>query len=338
MLIRYGKNFDMRKIKRNMPTIEEFTAKQKKVAMDSWGDSFGEVSACRVCGCTKRKLFLTVYEKYDYYECENCGMLYLASNQQNERTYGENYEVMNGDTYIDESIWYERVAMIAKPKVDFVLDVCKAEDLEPKSWIDIGCGGGDILYAISQYTSIDCLGLEGDKYECAFAEKKGLHVLNTFLDFDNVNEDLRSQFQTKDIVSIFNVLEAIEDPVKVIDYLWNVMKKGAVLVIESRRHPSAASFANLTAMGKIYRYLAPPQAISAFSEKSMDILLNGKFRLIGKWGFGQGFTDIVNNAMLINGRSEDELYLKMLGCNNSVQKVFDEAGLSDTMIYVAIKE
>lgn len=338
MLIRYGKDCDMRKIKRSIPTVEALVLKEKKSAITLWDDSFEEIASCRVCGCTRRKFFLTVYEKYNYYECENCGMLYLANNPKYKTMYVDNYDTVNGDLYTDESIWYERIAMIAKPKVDFVLDVCRAERINPKSWIDIGCGGGEILYSISKYTSIECLGLEPDKHERAFAEKKGIHVIDAFLDFDHVDEELNLQFQSKDVVSLFNVLELMENPVKAIDYLWKAMKKGSVLVIESRRHPSAASFANLTAMGNIYRHMTPPNCVSAFSEKSMNILLEGKFRLIGKWGFGQGYTDMVNNAMLINGRSEDELYLKMLECNNSIQKIFDEAGLSDAMIYVAIKE
>lgn len=338
MLIRYGKDCDMRFIHRDLPQITQMVAEQKKKASFLWDDSLEELSGCRVCGCKRRKFFVTVDEHYDYYECENCGMLYLAQNPRFKSLYVEMGDKTNGSLYTDESIWYQRVEMIAKPKVEFVLDVCKAENIVPKSWIDVGCGGGEILYAISQYTTIDCLGLEADQNERTFAESKGIHVVDAFLDGGPMDEELAKQFKAKDVVSLFNVLELVKKPAQIIDSLWNVMKKNAVLVIESRRHPSFASFANLTAMGNIHRHLTPPNVVSAFSEKSMDLMLAGKFRMIGKWGFGQGFTDIVNNAMLISGCPEDELYLKVLECSNPVQKVLDESELSDAMIYVAVKE
>ena len=70
----------------------------------------------------------------------------------------------------------------------------------------------------------------------------------------------------------------------------------------------------------------------------METLLCGKFKIIGKWGFGQGFADMVNNAMFLSGKEENDLYLKVLECSNQMQRVFDEAGLSDSMIFVAVRE
>lgn len=339
MLIRYGKDCDMRSINRDLSKIAQMVAENERNSLYHWDESLEENLCCRACGCQQRKLVLTIHGKYDFYECENCGTLYLGQNPRYRAMYVDEGDKANGNIYIDDSNWFKRVDMISKPKVDFVLDVCKAENITPKSWIDIGCGGGEILYAISKYTTIDCLGVEADQNERVFAEAKGIRVMDAFLDVNNVDEELAQQLRTKDIVSIFNVLEHMVEPAKVVDYLGKIMKKGSVFVIEVPRHPSVASFANMTCMDKvIYRHINPPFHASIFTEKAIDILFDGKFRMVGKWGFGQGFTDIINNALLISGRPVDEVYTKMLDCSNPIQKILDEAGLSDTMIYVAVKE
>ena len=362
MIVRYGKDFDMRRINRDLSAISGWIKESEALASEFWSSVSQEVPRCRVCSSADRKLFMRFFDRYDYFECKGCGMLYLGQVPQCKTIYEADENNANGDCYMDESIFEERVNMIARPKVDFVLDVCnsfenghsmewvgcRASNLNhswkhegrsgPTSWLDVGCGGGDILYYLSYYKGITCEGIEADKREVQLCQKRGLQVVKDFIDTRNPSQEVCRLLARNDIVSLFNVLEHVDEPSQMVEYLYASMKKGSVLVLEVPRHPSAASFANLTSGGKTYRHLVPPAHISVFSEKSMETLLCGKFKIIGKWGFGQGFADMVNNAMFLSGKEENDLYLKVLECSNQMQRVFDEAGLSDSMIFVAVRE
>ncbi len=240
---------------------------------------------------------------------------------------------VNGDVYTDET-YDERIRMIAIPKIDWVLDVCANYGIDIGNWIDIGCGGGEILQAL-KLKSIDGTGIESDKREYEFACKKGLKVRNLRVDY--VNKEISELISSSSVISFFNVLEHIPDPKIFIDYLSNNMKPGSVLVFEVPRHPSLASFANYTGSQFIYRHIVPPIHLSIFSEKGIDYLLSDSFELLGKWYFGQGYMDIVNNAMLVSGLKSNQIYEEVLAISNKVQMVVDEQGLSDQIMVVARK-
>lgn len=60
--------------------------------------------------------------------------------------------------------------------------------------------------------------------------------------------------------------------------------------------------------------------------------------MVGTWGFGQGFTDILTGMMLLGNVYEIELYENLMDISNDIQRIIDEKGFSDQMIYVLEKE
>lgn len=111
-----------------------------------------------------------------------------------------------------------------------------------------------------------------------------------------------------------------------------------ILTFEVPRHPSLASFANLTCDHAVYRHIVSPVHLQIFSEKSLDNLLGNKFNIIGKWEFGQGYTDLLNNAMILSNKEENSLYMDLMNLNNKIQPIFDESGYADQMLIVAQKK
>lgn len=99
----------MRKLNRSIAVIQEMVDASKRVASEFWTDAAEEVPSCRVCGCSERRFFLKVHDRYDYVECKNCGMLYLLNiPHRTKDMYADNGAVANGEVYVDDSIWLER--------------------------------------------------------------------------------------------------------------------------------------------------------------------------------------------------------------------------------------
>ncbi len=126
---------------------------------------------------------------------------------------------------------------------------------------------------------------------------------NYYIDLKCENSQINRIINRNDVVSFFNVLEHMEDPKRFIDYIYNNMHDNAVMVFEVPRHPSIASFANMTYCNIIYRHITSPGHLQVFSEKSIAMLLQDKLNDL----------------------------------SNTIQPIFDEEGLADQILVVAIK-
>jgi len=193
------------------------------------------------------------------------------------------------------------------------------------------------LTALSR-TVVKGIGIEIDPREIQFARNRGLDVVEGFIDPFNPDERLNKIIEQADVVSMLNVLEHIEHPDAVINYYAEHMKTGACLVVEVPHHPSAASFVNLTSPDFTYRHIVPPIHLQVFSDKAIELMAGKSFRLIGTWGFGQGFTDMLTSAAIGSGGKESPLYQLLMNISNDVQRVIDKNGFADQMLYVLRKE
>ena len=199
-------------------------------------------------------------------------------------------------------------------------------------------GGGQLL-AAAKSRDLKTYAVESDIGEIKFMREKGFNVLDAYVDPDVKNDELDAVVGKSDIVSFMMVLEHVKEPARVVDYFYRTMKSGSVFVIDVPRHPSVATFANLTHKGIAYRHITVPVHLQIFTEKAIDMLFGGRFRMLGKWGYGEGFSDLVNFSMFASDAVIDnEIYEKIMEHNNDIQRIFDSAGLSDMMIYVAVKE
>lgn len=335
MIEKYSKKIEMRKIRNFQSEIRDNENAKEAAKVYYNSPQEGKKSVCRICKSDDTSLYVKAYNNYLYYKCNHCGALYLDNLPKIAEMY-RNDEISNTATYIDDSRYEERIKMIVAPKVDFVAEVCKKNEIIFNKWLDIGSGGGHLLSHLKRI-GIQGYGIESDIRQYKFSKQKNLFVLNDFIDVEKNKPEINKLLNEVDVVSMFMVLEHIDCPEEMINYLYNHMKLGAVLVIEVPRHPSVASFANLTNKDIIYRHISPPDHLQIFSEKSIDYLFRDKFELLGKWGFGLGFTDIINYLMISAGMEDDDIYEKIMNCSNDVEAIFDKAGLSDDMIFVAVK-
>ena len=331
---KYGKEIDMRSLSRDLDTIRrlinviDVSCKESLTVCSNT-----TIYKCRICKSKNHKHYVTI-KGYNYHLCENCNSVFLLNLPDVERLYSEERSTAS-NLYLNENTFLERVETIAIPKIKFVLGLIPSVD-KKRIWCDIGCGVGEVLMGLKQNHAYfwKGIGIEADTSEIEFGLKRGLDIVESFIDPDNPNMKLLDIIAKADIVSIFNVLEHIEQPDSMIDFISINMKKGAYLVIEVPRHPSLAAFCNLMATDLAYRHIAPPQHLQVFSERAIEILTLPSFSLIAQWGFGQGYTDLLTYAMLSNDIKDILLYQQLMSISNSVQKVVDQCGFSDTMLFI----
>lgn len=187
MIKKYGKPVDMGKI-RSLQNEVSNSEKTKKACTRFYKpyERNESDSVCRLCGSNQTHLFFKSYGEYLYYECDACGGLYLANLPDVNLMYSGDVENACGfDYYGQEERFESRISQIVAPKIDFVLDVCKQNNVSVKRWLDIGAGCGHLLSYIKR-AGIQELGYESDKNQFDYMINKGLNVKNLFLDDQNL--------------------------------------------------------------------------------------------------------------------------------------------------------
>lgn len=337
MIEKFGKPVNMRAL-RDFDSEVESNKQGQEYSKKYFDKKAVDIKNCRICNSTNISLYFTGYNGYTRYQCHDCKCVFLANLPRVEEMYGES-DTLNEAFYISDEAFKSRVDIIVAPKVDFVLDVCKQENLKPESWVDIGSGGGQLLWYAKSLGIKEC-GIESDKAEYDFCVSKNLNVINSFVDPVNIDPQVEKAISEADIVSMITVLEHIEDPKALMDYLASKMKKDSLLVIEVPRHPSVSSYVCTLFPDVVYRHMDLPGHLQIFNEKTMDFLYNDKFEPVGKWCFGQGFSDLINLPLVSKetGPVDNELYSKIMAMNNDIQKIMDSNNLGDELLIIARKK
>ena len=197
--------------------------------------------------------------------------------------------------------------------------------------------GGEALYS-ARTSGFDVQAIESDPKECAFLKKKGIPLIRAFVDPEHPNPEIEAAVSKAKIVSLFNVAEHLTFPQAYFSYLTRWMQLGSYLVVEVPRYPSLAAFANITSCDHIYRHLIAPIHLQIFSEQGLLQCIGDSFELLASWEFGQGYMDLIIDAMVIAGREEDALYEQLIGIINDMQRVVDEHHFADQMLVVLQKK
>ena len=336
---KYGKEIDMRNLNRDLDNICEMKKNRKDAALKNLikFDSNVEIS-CPICKSKEYRNYVNIYG-YKYLECKECKSIFLANLPNAEELY-QGAEEVEVEHYVNREIFEKRKKIISKPKLDFVLEVLNNyfdNKFKIDSWLDIGCATGELLSFV-QDMGIRAVGIESDFREAKFArDVVGLEIIEGYVDSKNPDDKINNAVRDASVISFFNVLEHIPSPADFIRDIYDYSNKNSILVFEVPRHPSLASFSNLVSHDAVYRHIVPPQHLQIFTEDGVDKILKDKYEIIGKWGFGQGFFDILTESAINANLNNLELYNQLIDQSNPIQKVIDEVGFSDTMIFVCKK-
>jgi len=328
----YSKEIDLSRLNRTISWKLDMAAKQKKLAKALIKDRL-ELKACPICKCKDFALFVEI-SHYPYCECANCGHIFSQKPPRPEAIkglYAANEDKKSGQSKICtvKELFSVRIETIAAPKVQYITERVPSKG----KWVDIGCGVGEVLVA-AKAKGWQVLGIESDHEKIKFAKMMGVDIINTFITQENISEYIKDAT----VISLFNLLEHILYPDKLLKAVVNAVPSNTHIVIDVPRHPSLSALANCSFPDMISRHIYPPDHLHIFTEKSIGLLLK-KNGLIAEsiWLFGQDFYEVVSSMAAKNGSEKKDFLEKALKNANQIQAAIDKSGLSDTMIIISRK-
>lgn len=189
-------------------------------------------NSCNLCRGEKLDLFKSKLrdekEKFKVFRCEKCGHIQLfpkPSEEDNKEFYDKNLQ----DIRRQKEISYEK--LLANNKFDTDRHVNLIKELTNNdinsSILDIGAGYGFFVDALTRAGYKNVTGIE------ISIERRQISMQHTnvaIIDFDINNPNI--DIGTFDVVTLFHVLEHIDDPIKFLKNIYKLLNKNGILVCE----------------------------------------------------------------------------------------------------------
>lgn len=329
---KYGKKIDSAILKKDLDkkdSIERARIASLKIKPGECKDS------CPICHAAEFKYLNNIYG-FDYVECGNCGVAFVLNapgEDELRKIYNsEYYSSTNKKIYANDSIVEYRIENIAKPKVDYILSNINNK---VTSWLDIGCGTGEIISVVSQ-RDIKVLGVETNDTEREYAKKK----FNVKVVDDYISERTISKYVDNcDVISLFSILEHVLDPHSIIKSISTAQSAGNYLIVEVPHFPSISAFSQITFPTLVNRMMHPPLHLFLFSLKSLDVLLGDYgYKINNAWYFGQDFYEFFSTLLIFaKDLNNSILHNKISSLVNDFQEIIDRHELSDEVLIIAEK-
>ena len=204
---------------------------------------------------------------YSLVKCQHCGLLYVV-NPPNPETINEAHAqgLHAGDELLDVTGKFNKSGLRNNLRLleEFFKDPSELQG----SWLDIGCGHGELMCALKAYSNskLNVVGSEPNVFKQESARSRGLDV--SFI------EDLNAHQTKYEFISLLNVYSHLPDPPAFIRTVRSLLVNGGRFLIQT------GDTANLTAE-EHYRPFDLPDHLSFASEKIVsDILQRSGFRVV----------------------------------------------------------
>lgn len=199
---------------------------------------------CPVCGTRHGAYILKEINKYNIYKCHECGLEYTSPNPTNIDL--ENFY----NTYSDIRASEEIVKLNAEKNINLLKQYGLKRD--SSTVLDFGCGNGEFV----EFYGANCYGVE------LKSDNKCDRVKNS------ISELPINKF---DFVTLWGVLEHLNDIKGVMEKLSKVLKHEGILVITT-----------VDAEGLIPYYYKPPEHLTYWTKKSFKLLADSfGFNIVG---------------------------------------------------------
>ncbi|MBN1135260.1 MAG: class I SAM-dependent methyltransferase [Anaerolineae bacterium] len=228
-----------------------------------------ETVSCNLCGSSKQAVLWTGRDwgygfpgDFCMVGCVECGLIYLnprPSPQEIGAYYPENYEpyVRTPGARSSWSLWIQRRRL--RSRVRAVTRLANGGRL-----LDLGCGSGGFLREMQRLPGWQVQGIELSQEMAAFGrEQLGLEVQAGTL------EEARLPDDAFDVVTMWDVLEHLPDPLSALREIHRILKSGGVLISSS---PNAASL-DARLFGRYWIGLDFPRHLYVFSASTLSAML-----------------------------------------------------------------
>jgi ubiquinone/menaquinone biosynthesis C-methylase UbiE len=171
---------------------------------------------CCVCGYEHSTLVVSKKD-YEYVKCNQCGLIYVNLLKEN------NNLLYEGEYYfLDEK---RELKDIARAKQFF--SIVTKQKIPSGKLADVGCGIGFFL-SIASKGGFETRGIDLSKDAIKYAKEKfGLNVQQGTL------EDISLPADHFDVVTCWEVVEHLDDPIKFLNEIKRILKKDGLLFIST---------------------------------------------------------------------------------------------------------
>lgn len=193
--------------------------------MNMTAKTLTQETACSYCSCANNKEWATELG-FSVVRCEGCGLLFVSPVPSQESV---NQAVRSG-TYnsLALNVTARRIPRKIKKywKVFRILFADVWRDAYPITWVDVGCGYGEVLEAVSTLAPAGSLicGYEPMTVKAEKATSMGLHVTNDYLTPHSIEAD---------VISAVDIFSHIPDFHSFLTTVATNLRKNGLLYLET---------------------------------------------------------------------------------------------------------
>lgn len=132
---------------------------------------------------------------------------------------------------------------------------------KPTTLLDVGCGIGVFLQAVKD-VGLNAVGVDMSKSAVIYARSHGLDVRLGKI------EDLPLKRESFDVITLFQTIEHIEDPIKTLKKIHTLLRRGGILVMTTPNEESLMA----KLLGKLWFGYANIEHIYFFNKQSLTAL------------------------------------------------------------------
>lgn len=202
--------------------------------------------------------------------CEACSQLfhrYILDEEWNERRFSKWMSVDALKEFEDRvGPSYDRTFSHALHHVEHVMRIASLTKARPIRLLDFGCGSGEFLESCNLF-GIDAVGVDRSIGRRSVARV----TIHSSLD------QLRGR--TFDAITLFEVLEHLDNPAQILAELFHFMKPNGILVLET---PDCSGVSDIKTLSG-YRKLHPLDHINAFTHATLKSIAERQgFKMIDR--------------------------------------------------------
>ncbi len=220
----------------------------------------GSVRACPVCdGRQSQRLFDR--NGFDLHRCNGCGCVFVAQDPTSidfQALYGESYYTGGHDAVFADYVGEEAARRAHSRRKLWWLRHLPPRLPHSGRLLDVGCAAGFFLAEARAHYEVQ--GVELSAWSSAYArDRLGLNV------FTGTLQEASLPAAHFDIITLWDVIEHVPDPVPLLAEAARVLRPGGRLVLTTGDWDSAYA----RARGAEWHLLAPPWHLTMFGRRTM---------------------------------------------------------------------
>lgn len=233
----------------------------------------GETQAVRCAAGTDFEYDTTDHE-FQFVQCQSCAHQYLKPRpapSEMDRIYPSNYYSFVGTrnrlVARLQRLWESRKVKLYRGWIGE----------GPRRVLDVGCGDGRFLELLRDFGSPEWRlgGLESDADAVERCREKGFDAHTERVEEFALKEEERNQY---DAVIMLQLLEHVEDPSRIADQVFQLLRKGGLFVIET---PHLGGLDYALFQGRHWGHYHFPRHFHLFSEATLrDVLEKNGFEIV----------------------------------------------------------